>query len=351
MNEKPNAAVAAKKKSSQISELISKYNIYLILVVLIAIFAFAEPMFFTGKNFINLATSESARGILACGVAFCIISRGIDLSLGSVMAVSSVFSAALVQKLTYATLILPNLVHIPAGVAVVAGLAVGTLFGLLNGLLIAYTKIPAFIATLGSQVIARGLALLFTNAYPVPMLREDFTAIGQKNLFSNFPIPGGIPLLDQVPNIVWILALFLLAAYLMLNRMSFGKNVYAIGGNPDAARAAGIKVERTLVIIYIWAAFTAATAGVMVTARSASGIATLGQGYELDAIAAATVGGVSHLGGIGTIVGVLGGILVLGVINNGLLIMGVSPYLQQIIKGVIIVVAVIFDMRKLARKS
>lgn len=345
MNEKPQAAVASAKSKTTFSSIAGKYTIYLILIVMVAIFAIAEPTFFTGRNFINLATSESARGILACGVTFCIISRGIDLSLGSVMAVSSVFSAALVQELTYATLILPNLVHIPAFVAVLAGLVVGTAFGLLNGLLIAYTKIPAFIATLGSQVIARGLALLFTNAYPVPMLRKDFTAIGQKNIF------GDVPLLGQVPNIVWVLTIFLLVSYLLLNRMSFGKNVYAIGGNPDAARAAGIKVERTLVQIYTWSAFTAATAGVMVTARSASGIASLGQGYELDAIAAATVGGVSHLGGIGTIVGVIGGILVLGVINNGLLIMGVSPYLQQIIKGVIIVVAVIFDMRKLVRKS
>ncbi|MEL7603318.1 MAG: ABC transporter permease, partial [Bacillota bacterium] len=169
--------------------------------------------------------------------------------------------------------------------------------------------------------------------------REDFTIIGQGNLFG------------FIPNIVVVFILFAAIAYVMLNHTRFGKNVYAIGGNEDAARAAGIKVERNLVAIYTWSALTAAVAGVMVTSRSASGIASLGLSYELDAIAAATVGGISHTGGIGTITGVIGGILVLGVINNGLLILGVSPYLQQIIKGIIIVVAVIFDMRKIARKK
>ncbi len=329
---------ASDRRKTRFKETMGKYTIFVILAVLVVILSIASPMFMTGKNMINILTSESSRGLLAFGVAFCIISRGIDLSLGSVMAISSVFSAALVQKLTYATLIIPNLTFIPAWVAVLAGLAIGTAFGLANGMLIAYTKIPPFIATLGSQVIARGVAQLFTNAYPVPMLREDFTIIGQGNLFG------------FLPNIVAVFILFAIIAYIMLNHTRFGKNVYAIGGNEDAARAAGIKVERNLVAIYTWSALTAAVAGVMVTSRSASGIASLGLSYELDAIAAATVGGISHTGGIGTITGVIGGILVLGVINNGLLILGVSPYLQQIIKGVIIVVAVIFDMRKIARK-
>jgi len=338
MGEKPFKTAAA-KYWGLFSAFVGKYTIYFILLVLIIIFAIVEPMFLTTRNMINLMTSEAARGMLAFGVAFCIIARGIDLSLGSVIAVSSVFAASLVQELSYPTLILSNLVYIPSWSAVIAGLIAGTVFGLVNGLLIAYTKIPPFIATLGSQVIARGLALLYTNAYPVPMLRKDFTAIGQNLLFG------------RVPYIVVVFLLFLLASYIMLNHTRFGKNVYAIGGNSEAARAAGIKVERNLVAIYTWSAFTAAAAGVMMTARSASGIATLGTGYELDAIAAATVGGVSHLGGVGTIVGVFGGILVLGVINNGLLITGVSPYLQQIIKGAIIIVAVVFDMRKSARKA
>ena len=326
------------KAIGSIKSFVSKYTIYVILLVMVIGLTIIEPVFFTWQNIVNIFTSEAGRGMLAFGVAFCIISRGIDLSLGSVVAVASVFSAALVQKLTYATLIIQNLVYIPAWVAVLVGILIGTSFGLVNGLLIAYTKIPAFIATLGTQVIARGLAQLFTTAYPVPMLREDFTIIGQGKVLG-------------IPNIVIVFLVFAVVAYVMLNHTRFGKNVYAIGGNVDAARAAGINVEKTLVAIYTWSAFTAATAGIMITSRSASGISSLGLSYELDAIAAATVGGVSHSGGIGTITGVIGGILVMGVISNGLLILGVSPYLQQIIKGIIIIVAVIFDMRKTARRA
>jgi inositol transport system permease protein len=327
------------KKGFNFKAYLSKYTIFVILLLLIAILSIASDVFLTGRNIVNIFTAEAGRGLLALGVAFCIISRGIDLSIGSIVAVSSVFSAALVQELTYATLIIPNLVYVPAWVAVLVGVVLGTLFGVLNGLFIAYTKIPPFIATLGSMVIARGVALLFTNAYPVPMLRKDFTIIGQGSMFG------------FLPNIVVVFFVFAILSYILLNWTKFGKNVYAIGGNTEAARAAGIKVERNLVAIYTWSALCAAVAGVMITSRAASGIASLGTGYELDAIAAATVGGVSHTGGIGTITGVIGGILVLGVINNGLLILGVSPYLQQIIKGIIIVAAVVVDMRKISRKS
>ncbi len=334
-----NASLLERKSRFDFRSYLSKYTIFLILLLLILVLSISSPAFLTRDNIVNIFTAEAGRGLLALGVAFCIISRGIDLSLGSVVAVSSVFSAALVQEMTYATLIIPELVFIPAWVAVLAGIIIGTAFGVLNGVLIAYTRIPPFIATLGSMVIARGVALLFTNAYPVPMLRKDFTRIGQGKMFG------------FLPNIVVVFFVFAVIAYILLNWTKFGKNVYAIGGNTEAARAAGIKVERNIVAIYTWSALCASVAGIMITSRAASGIASLGDGYELDAIAAATVGGVSHTGGIGTIPGVFVGILILGVINNGLLILGVSPYLQRIIKGIIIVVAVIIDMRKISRKA
>ena len=332
-------ANAKTKKHFNFKTFAGKYAMFGILIIMVVVFGIASPSFLTGANFINILTSESSRGLLALGVAFCIISRGIDLSLGSIIAVSSVFSAALVQKLTYSTLIIQNLTYVPAWVAVLAGLAVGTAFGLMNGLLIAYTYIHPFIATLGSMTMARGFALLFTNAYPVAMLREDFTIIGQGELFG------------FLPNIVFVFLLMAVIAHILLNHTKFGKNLFAIGGNVDAARASGIKVDRNLVATYCWSGFCAALAGVMITARSASGNATLGDGYELDAIAAATIGGVSQTGGVGSIIGVIGGILVLGVINNGLLILGVSSYLQKIIKGAIIIIAVVVDMRKVARKK
>jgi ribose/xylose/arabinose/galactoside ABC-type transport system permease subunit len=188
------------------------------------------------------------------------------------------------------------------------------------------------------MIIARGIALILTNAYPVPMLRAEFKVIGQG-------------LLGPIPYVVIVFVVIALVAYVILNHTRFGKNVYAIGGNVNAARTSGISVEKNLLAIYAFSGFCASVAGILITARAASGIATLGNNYELDAIAAATIGGTSHAGGIGTVPGIIAGILILGILNNGLLLLGISPYLQQVIKGVIIVGAVVFDMRKNARKK
>jgi len=324
-------------KENGFMKLANKYAIFFILLVMIFALSFLSPYFLTGQNLINVLITESGRGILALGVAFTIMSKGIDLSVGSVVSLVSVIVASMVQDPTYTARIFPNMPYVPAIVAVIVGLVVGTLVGVINGMLIAYTGIPPFIATLGTQIIARGIALIITNAYPVPMLRQDFKDIGQGSI-------------GVIPNVVIVFAVIAILAYVLLNHTKFGKNVYAIGGNVNAARTSGIKVEKNLVAIYAFSAFCASLAGVLITSRAASGIATLGNGYETDAIAAATIGGVSHAGGIGTVPGILAGILILGILNNGLLLLGISPYLQQIIKGCIIIGAVVFDMRKNAKK-
>ncbi|MEN8908316.1 MAG: hypothetical protein ABF289_20360 [Clostridiales bacterium] len=311
------------------------------MIALVIVISIASPNFLTFENIINLVTTESIKGMLALGVAFCILAKGIDLSVGSIVALSAVVSASLIQEPSYVAKLFPGLDLPGAGgiiVAVMAGILVGTLFGAINGALIAYTKIPPFIATLGSMVVVRGLAMLYTNAYPVPMLKPGFKAIGQKSILN-------------IPNLAWILVIFVVVAWFLLNYTRFGSNVYAIGGNIEAAKVAGIKVKKNLIWIYTWSAFCAAVSGVLLASRTGSGIATLGVQYELDAIAAATIGGVSHSGGIGRIGGVVAGILILGVVNNGLLLLGVSPYVQQIVKGLIIVSAVVFDMRKHAKAS
>lgn len=318
----------------------SKNSIYIVLVLLVIGITIVSPNFLSISNIINLFTTESLKGLLALGVAFTILSRGIDLSVGSIVALSAVVSASLIQEPTYDAQLFSGLdmpVSLGVPVAIVAGILIGTIFGVINGSLIAYTKIPPFIATLGSMVVARGLAMLYTNAYPVPMLKPEFKAMGQGSLFN-------------IPNLVIVFILFAVTAWFLLNQTRFGKNVYAIGGNDVAARVAGIKINKNLIFIYTWSAFCASVAGVLLASRTGSGIATLGVSYELDAIAAATIGGVSHSGGVGKIGGVIAGILILGVVNNGLLILGVSPYIQQIVKGIIIVSAVVFDMRKNAKK-
>jgi len=313
--------------------MLNKYTIFIVLFAMALALSFLSPYFLTAQNLINVLITESGRGILAIGVAFTIISKGIDLSVGSIVSLTSVVAASLIQDPTYGARIFPGLPLLPAIVPVLAGLAAGVLIGAINGALIAYTAIPPFIATLGSMIVARGLGLILTNAYPVPMLRPEFKQIGQGSL-------------GPIPYVVIVFVLVAVVAYILLNSTKFGKNVYAIGGNINAARTSGIKVEKNLVFIYGFSGLCASIAGILITARAASGIATLGNNYELDAIAAATIGGTSHAGGIGTVPGIIAGILILGILNNGLLLLGISPYLQQVIKGVIIVGAVVFDMRK-----
>ena len=325
-------------QQNKVSNFINKYAIFIVLIVMIIALSFLSPAFLTVQNLINVLITESGRGILALGVAFAIISRGIDLSVGSIVSLTSVIAASLVQEPSYSARIFPNLPLLPPIVAVLAGLAAGALVGLTNGALIAYTAIPPFIATLGSMIIARGFALILTNAYPVPMLRPEFKIIGQGSF-------------GPIPHVVIVFVIVAIIAYIILNYTKFGKHVYAIGGNVNAARTSGIKVEKNLLGIYMVSGICASIAGILITARAASGIATLGNNYELDAIAAATIGGTSHTGGIGTVPGIIAGILILGILNNGLLLLGISPYLQQVIKGIIIVGAVVFDMRKNARQK
>ncbi len=319
--------------NASIGRALNKYTIFIVLFVMAIALSFLSPYFLTPQNLINVLITESGRGILAIGVAFAIISKGIDLSVGSIVSLTSVIAASLIQDPSYNARIFPGLPLLPAIVPVIAGLAAGVMIGMLNGVLIAYTAIPPFIATLGSMIVARGLGLILTNAYPVPMLRQEFKNIGQGSL-------------GPIPYVVIVFVLVAVVAYILLNQTKFGKNIYAIGGNINAARTSGIKVEKNLIFIYGFSGLCAAIAGILITARAASGIATLGNNYELDAIAAATIGGTSHTGGIGTIPGIIAGILILGILNNGLLLLGISPYLQQVIKGFIIVGAVVFDMRK-----
>lgn len=327
-------------KERWFGQILSKYAIQMVLVLMIVMISLLSKDFLRPVNIINVLRAESARGMLAIGVGFVIITRGIDLSVGSIVALSSVISASLVQEANAPQKLFPNLIFDPTMafiLAIIAGLGVGIVFGAINGLLVAYTKIPPFIATLGSMVIAKGLALSYTDAYPVSMLIPEFRVIGQARI-------GGIPI------VIFFFIIVVIIAWVMLNKMRFGKWLYAIGGNQNAARYCGINVEKNIIRVYVLSGVLAAIAGLIITARTGSGNAVLGEGYELDAIAAATIGGTSHSGGIGTIGGIVAGIFILGILNNGFLLLSVSPYMQQVIKGLIIIGAVVFDMRKNARK-
>lgn len=313
-------------------------SIWGVLIVLVAILSIARPAFLSSANLKGLLEGESIKGIMAFGVMWAILAKGIDLGLGAVAALVSVMVASFVQPAELATRMIPGGVQLPAWAAIIIGILIGAVIGLIVGSVIAYTHIPPFIATLGSQLICRALSKMYSAA-PVSNLPDDFRWIAKGKLF------------NVIPMIVVVFVIMFIVSAFLLTQTRFGKNIFAIGGNDQAARVAGISVERNLIRVYVWCSVCAAIGGILLAARTGSSDpSTTGLNYELDAIAAATVGGTSHTGGICRVSGVLCGILILGVINNGLVMLGVNDNLTNIIKGVIIVGAVAFDMRKNTRK-
>ncbi|HKY55995.1 MAG TPA: ABC transporter permease, partial [Anaerolineales bacterium] len=271
-----------------------------------------------------------------------IITTGIDLSSGSVLALAAVIAASLAQQPDWHDAKFPGLV-LPVIVPILVALGIGILCGAINGWLIARFLIPPFIATLGMMTVARGFALIYSNR-PVSGLTETYNFIGQGEILKVFPIPGQPPLGIPIPVI--ILAVVAIGAHIMLNNTRFGRHIYAIGGNEQAALISGLNVGRIKIGVYTIAGLLSGLAGLVLSSRIGSGQPGLAVGIELDAIAAAVIGGTSLSGGIGTIWGTIIGALIIGVLNNGLDLLNVSAYWQTIVKGTIIVVAVIVDERK-----
>lgn len=315
------------------SSFLKKYaiiGILLLFVILLSILT--RGTFLQPQNLINVIRQVAAIGIIATGMTFVIIINGIDLSVGSIVAVSAVVSTSLAQSPQASVIMYPGL-HLPVIVAILAGLLAGALLGLINGSLIAGFGIAPFIATLGMMTAARGLALIYSNGRPISRLTPEFNFIGQGD-FLFLPVP------------IWILAVVAVGAHVILNFTRFGRHTYAIGGNEQAARVSGIHLNKIKVGIFTLSGLLAGLAGIMLAARIGSGNPQLGTGIELDAITAAVIGGTSFNGGIGTIWGTIVGALIIGIINNGLDLLNVSPFMQQVVKGSIIVLAIIIDERK-----
>lgn len=328
------------KKRFDLKKFLSQNSIWGVLIIMVVLLSIVRPAFLSPANLKGLLEGESVKGILAFGIMWAILSKGIDLGPGSVVALVSVITASLVQPSDLATRILGvGGLHLPTWAAVLVGIAVGALIGAVVGAVIAFTHIPPFIATLGSQLICRALSKMYSTS-PVSNLPDDFRWLAKGKLF------GVIPMI-----VVIFVIMFAVSAFL-LTQTRFGKNIYAIGGNGQAARVAGINVEKNLILVYLWCSVCAAIGGILLAARTGSSDpSTSGLNYELDAIAAATVGGTSHTGGVCRVTGVLCGILILGVINNGLVLLGVDDNMTNVIKGLIIVGAVAIDMRKNTRKA
>ena len=275
----------------------------------------------------------STVGLLAVGVTQVIITTGIDLSSGSVLALSAMVAASLAQEPGYSRAVFPSLGGMPLIIPVLAGLLVGAIAGFCNGTLITLGRLPPFIATLGMMVTARGLARLYTHGQPISMLSDPFTAIGA----------GARP--------VFIFLAVAAIFHVALRYTRYGKFTYAIGGNVQAARVSGINVTRHLMIVYTIAGTLSGLAGIIMAARATSGQAGMGMSYELDAIAAAVIGGTSLSGGIGRITGTVIGTLILGVMTSGFTFLGVDAYIQDIVKGLIIIAAVMADQFRRRRRS
>jgi ribose transport system permease protein len=288
------------------------------LIGLILVMWVLSPHFLTVPNLVNIAQQTSINAIIAVGLTFVIITAGIDLSVGSIVAFSGVVLASALEA------------GLPMSLAIILGLGVGLICGLINGSLIAYGKLPPFIATLGMMSVARGAALMYTQGRPISGFDLNFRSIATGEIMF-IPVP------------VILMILVYLIAHFILTHTKLGRYTYAIGGNEEAALLSGINVMRYKACVYGICGALSGLAAVMLTARLNSAQPIAGMMYELDAIAATVIGGTSLMGGEGRIVGTLIGALIMGVLRNGLNLLGVSSFLQQTIIGAVIIIAVLID--------
>lgn len=322
----------------KVKKFVKTKTIWVVLIGFFILASVVSPNFLTWDNIKSVLMTESIIGILATGIMWCILSKGTDLSAGSMVALASCIMASLAQRPEYSNKMYPGL-SLPVWIGIIITLFVGLIVGTFNGACVAYLKVPAFIATLGTQLMCRSIAQIYTDAYPVPELVPELKVLGQGMIFGFFPV------------LVLIFIIMLCISAFMLNQTRFGKNVYAIGGNDQAARVAGINVEFNQMCVFAFSSVCAALGGILLAARSGVGNCAFGQSYELDAIAAATVGGTSQSGGVATVSGVLCGVLILGIVKNVMILVGINAYWQNVVKGAIIIFAVVLDMRKNAKKN
>ncbi|MEY8754709.1 ABC transporter permease [Peribacillus frigoritolerans] len=300
-----------------------KFGPLLALVLLFIVITVLNPSFMEPNNILNLLRQTSINALIAFGMTFIILTGGIDLSVGSILALSSALMAGMMVS------------GLDPILAILVGILLGAIMGVINGILVSKGKMAPFIVTLATMTIFRGLTLVYTDGKPI-------TGIGDSVMFQM--LGRGYFLGVPVPAVVMIIAFMIL--WFLLHKTSFGRKTYAIGGNEKASRISGIKVDRVKVAIYGLAGTMAAIAGAILTSRLNSAQPTAGQSYEMDAIAAVVLGGTSLSGGKGRLFGTLVGVLIIGTLNNGMNLLGVSSFYQQVVKGAVILIAVLLDRKK-----
>ncbi|NOH16177.1 ribose ABC transporter permease [Clostridium cochlearium] len=307
--------------NNDMKEFLLKFKSLFGLILLCVIISILTPRFLNVSNIMNVFTQVSVNAILAIGMSFVILTGGIDLSVGSTLAISGAISASIIRA--------TNSIFL----SIIVALIIGAIIGLMNGVVVAKGKIQAFIVTLATMTILRGVTMVYTNGTPISGLSDKFMLIGNKKILGYIPVPAIITIV------------VLIIAWYILSQTRYGRYVYALGGNEDSARLSGINTDKIKTLVYVICGITAALSGVITTSRVGSASPNAGLGFELDAIAAVVLGGTSLAGGEGTVVGTIIGAMIIGVLNNGLNLAGVSAYYQSIVKGLVILLAVLIDKK------
>lgn len=305
---------------SNLKNKVLKYKTLLGLLILCIVISFITPRFLSVGNITNVLTQVSVNAVIAIGMSFVILTGGIDLSVGSILAVSGAAAASIIKSTGNLFL------------AIIVALAIGSVIGLINGVLISKGRIQAFIVTLSTMIIFRGVTYVYTNGTPISGLGQNFSGIGNKTVL-------GLP----IPVVIMVIVFGI--GFYILSQTRYGRYVYALGGNEDSARLSGINTNKIKTLVYVISGGAAALSGIIVTSRIGSASPNAGVGFELDAIAAVVLGGTSLAGGEGSVIGTIIGALIIGVLNNGLNLMNVSPFYQAIVKGLVILLAVIVEKK------
>ncbi|HBI71755.1 MAG TPA: beta-methylgalactoside transporter [Lachnospiraceae bacterium] len=343
------------EKSSRINKksvirFIQNNAIIIIMLIIATVVGILEPNFISKSNFKNLSVNTATRFIIALGVSGCLITKGTDLSAGRLVGLGACISATLLQKPDYAGRMFPNLpVFFPNYpflwiiIVFLITIAICAVFGFANGAIISFLKVPPFIATLGMQTLVYGLCLVYTGAQPIGGLRGDYTSIASGSFFKGKLI--------EIPYLLVIATICGALMWVLYNKTRHGKYMYAIGGNENAAEVAGVNTNKTKIIIYTLAAAFYALGGTLLAAKAGGTSVNMGAGYELEAIAACTIGGVSTNGGVGKISGILIGVVVFELLKISMQFLGVETNYTYIVQGLVIIIAVALDLRKYLAKK
>jgi methyl-galactoside transport system permease protein len=315
-------------------------NAIIILILIMALFVgFFKDNYFSWTNLVNLSVNTSARFIIALGVSGCLITKGTDLSAGRIVGLGACIAATLLQKTDYADKFFPGLGDIPLLQVILLTLVICAIIGFINGAVIAFLQVPPFIATLGMQTLVYGICLVYTRAEPIGALKNSYSQFATGKIFG------------KIPNMLVIAVICGVFVWFLYNKTRHGKYMYAIGGNENAAEVSGVNTTSVKLRIYTLAAILYGLAGILLCGKAGGASVNMGMGYELEAIAACTIGGVSTNGGVGKVSGILVGVLVFEILKISLQFLQVNPSYTYIVQGLVIIIAVALDLRKYLAKK